>query len=46
MFNLSFGPCFCPKVDIRIMSITSTKQIIHTKCFNFNEKIIDLFQEI
>jgi len=28
------------------MLITPTKQIIHTKHFNFNEKIIDPFQEI
>jgi len=26
------------------MLITPTKQIIHTKRFNFNEKIIDPFQ--
>jgi len=30
----------------RVMLITPTKQIIHTKRFNFNEKIIDPFQEI
>jgi len=28
------------------MLITPTKQIIHTKSFNFNEKVIDLFGEI
>jgi len=28
------------------MLITLTKQIIYIKSFNFNEKVIDLFQEI
>jgi len=26
------------------MLIISTKKIIHTKNFNFNEKVIDMFQ--
>jgi len=38
MFNFSFGSYFCPRI--------TTKQTIHTKSFNFNEKDIDPFQEI
>jgi len=45
-FNFSFGPYFCLKIGTKIMLITLTKQIIHIKSLNFNEKIIDLFQEI
>jgi len=37
---------FVKKIDTRIILITSTKQIIHIKSFNFNERIIYFFQEI
>jgi len=43
-FNLSFGLCFCPEIETRIMLITPTKKTIHTKSSNFNEKFIDVFQ--
>jgi len=40
---LSFGFCFCPKIDTRIILIipTKQKQIIHINSFNFNEKSLE-----